>query len=62
LACSSTLMMEATRSSKTLVDIQWTTQCYIPKDRPLYNHHCDNLKFYIVPRSYYTAIETVMQD
>jgi hypothetical protein len=38
LAYSSTLKMEATCSSKTLVDSQWTTWHYIPEDRTLHNH------------------------
>jgi hypothetical protein len=32
-----TLKMEATYSSETSVDFQWTTQHYIPKDRVLHN-------------------------
>jgi hypothetical protein len=28
-----------TRSSETLVDFQWTTQCYIPEDRTLQEQH-----------------------
>jgi hypothetical protein len=32
LAYYSTLKMEVTCSSKTLVDFQWTTQEYIPED------------------------------
>jgi hypothetical protein len=35
LAYSSTLMMKVTSSSETLVDLQWTTLCYIPEDRTL---------------------------
>jgi hypothetical protein len=27
-------------------DFQQTTQHYIPDDRTLHNHHCENLKFY----------------
>jgi hypothetical protein len=38
--------MEAACSSKTSVDFQWTTWCYIPEDRTCHNHHCTNLKFY----------------
>jgi hypothetical protein len=47
LAYSSTLKMEATCSCETSVDFQRTTLRYIPEDRTLYNHCCENLKFYI---------------
>lgn len=33
--------------SETPIDFQRTTRCYIPQDRSLYNHQCDNLKSYI---------------
>jgi hypothetical protein len=46
LAYSSTLKMEETCPSETLVDFQQTTQCYIPEDRSLHNHCCENLKSY----------------
>jgi hypothetical protein len=36
--------MEVTSSSRMSVDIQWTTQHYISKDRTLDNHLCENLK------------------
>jgi hypothetical protein len=39
-----TLKMEATFSSKTSVDFRRTTWCYIPEDRTLHNHCCENLK------------------
>jgi hypothetical protein len=38
-------MME-TYSSETLVDFQRTTLCYIPEDRAVHNHCCENLKSY----------------
>jgi hypothetical protein len=44
---SSTLNMEVTCSSVTLVDFQWTTWHYIPEDRNLHNHHYENLISYI---------------
>jgi hypothetical protein len=47
-AYSSTLKMEATYSSETLVDFQRTTQCHIPEDITLHNHFCENLKSYIL--------------
>jgi hypothetical protein len=45
LAYSSALKLEETYSSET-VDFQWTTWCYIPEDRTLHNHCCENLKSY----------------
>jgi hypothetical protein len=42
-----TLKMEATGSSKTPVDFQWTTKHYISEDRTLHNHHCENLVSYV---------------
>jgi hypothetical protein len=47
LAYSSTLIMDATCSSVTLVVCKRTTCCYIPEDRTLHNHCCGNLKSYI---------------
>jgi hypothetical protein len=44
--------MEATVSSKTPVDFQWTMQHYIPEDRTLHNHHCENLISYV---EYFTS-------
>jgi hypothetical protein len=38
------LKMEATCSFKRSVDFWWTTLHYIPEDRTLHNHHCENLK------------------
>jgi hypothetical protein len=37
--------MESTCSSETSVDFQRTTWRYIPDDRTLHDHRCDNLKF-----------------
>jgi hypothetical protein len=37
-----TLKMEATYSYETSVAFQQTTQRYIPEDRTLHNHRCDN--------------------
>jgi hypothetical protein len=45
---SSTLKMEAVCSSETSVDFQRTTRRYIPQDRTLHNHRCENLKSYTV--------------
>jgi hypothetical protein len=44
LAYSSTLKIEATCPSKTLVDFQWTTPRYIPEGRTVHNHRCKSLK------------------
>jgi hypothetical protein len=38
--------MEAICSSETSVDVQRTTQRYIPEDSTRYNHRCENLKSY----------------
>jgi hypothetical protein len=38
--------MEAIFSSETSVDIQRTTQRYIPEDRTLHNQRCENLESY----------------
>jgi hypothetical protein len=46
LAYSLTLKMEAMCSSEMSVDLQWTTRHYIPEDRTLHNHCCENLKPY----------------
>jgi hypothetical protein len=47
-AYSSTMKMEAMCSSETSVDFQRAIRRYIPKDRTLHNHRCENLKSYIV--------------
>jgi hypothetical protein len=44
---SLTLKMEATCSSETSADFQWTTRRYTPDDRTLDNHRCENLESYI---------------
>jgi hypothetical protein len=45
-AYSSTMKMEAIFSSETSGDFQRTTRRYIPEDRALHNHRCENLKSY----------------
>jgi hypothetical protein len=42
-AYSWTLKIEATCSSETFVDFQQTTRRYIPEDKTLHNHRCENL-------------------
>jgi hypothetical protein len=48
LAYSSIQKMEAISSSETSVDFQRTTRRYIPEDRILHNHRCENFKSYIL--------------
>jgi hypothetical protein len=40
-------MMEAARTSKTLVNFYQTTRRYNPEDSRLRTHHCENLKSYL---------------
>jgi hypothetical protein len=44
-------------SSKMLVNFQWTTQRYIPEDRTLHNHCCENLKSYFWNRVFQTNLK-----
>jgi hypothetical protein len=43
---------EATCSTETSAEFQRTTRRYIPRDRALHNHRCENLKSYA---KYFTA-------
>jgi hypothetical protein len=36
---------------RNVIDFQRTTKCYIPEDRTLTNHRCENLKSYTVSRN-----------
>jgi Fe2+ transport system protein B len=47
LVQSSTLKMNAMRSSETSVYVPGTRQYYVPEDRTLYNHCCEDLKSYV---------------
>jgi hypothetical protein len=47
VAYSSALKMEATCSSETSVNFHRTARSYIPEDRILNNHCCENLKSYL---------------
>jgi hypothetical protein len=44
--------MKATSYSVTSVDFQPTTRRYIPENKTLPNHRCENLKSYIEKYSY----------
>jgi hypothetical protein len=50
MANSSTLKMEEKCSSKMSVDFQRITRPYIPEDRTLHIHRCENLKSYMHER------------
>jgi hypothetical protein len=46
LAYSTTLKMDASRSSTSLVDFQQTAWCYIPEGRTIHNHCCKTSNSY----------------
>jgi hypothetical protein len=41
------LMMEAARTSETLVNFYQTTRCYNPEDSNLHTHRGENFKSYL---------------
>jgi hypothetical protein len=41
-------MMEAARTSETLVNFNQTTRCYNPEDSNLHTHRRENLKSYLM--------------
>jgi hypothetical protein len=51
------LKKEAACSSETSVDFQQTTRGYIPEDRRLYNHLCENLRSYKSCNIFRTVVE-----
>jgi hypothetical protein len=59
LACSSTWKLEATCLYETSVDFQWTTRRYIPKDRTLHNHRCDDMQSHPFFANCFTTILSV---
>jgi hypothetical protein len=62
LAYSSTLKMEVTCSSETSVDFQRTTQRYIPKDRNIHNHRCEDFKSYILTEDFGGFLESLQAN
>jgi hypothetical protein len=48
---SGLLKTEATCFSEMSVDFKRTTRRYIPEDRNLHNHRCENLKSYMIQNS-----------
>jgi hypothetical protein len=45
------LMMEAARTSETLINFYQTTRCYNPEDSHLHTHRRENLKSYLPNRN-----------
>jgi hypothetical protein len=43
------LFFDPEEGGDTSFDFQRTTRRYIPEDSILYNHRCENLKYYFVP-------------
>jgi hypothetical protein len=53
-----TLMMEAARTSETLVNFYQTTRHYNPEDSHLHTHHHENLKSHTVKLFSLLMVET----
>jgi hypothetical protein len=53
--------MEAIYSSESSVDFQRNAWRFIPEDRTLHDHHCENLKSYII-NNIYSDLRSMMQD
>jgi hypothetical protein len=67
--CKGVLGKKPTSLPYTSVDFQWTTQCYIPEDSSLHNHHREYFKSYIteflciqISGCILTAIKSCLQD
>jgi hypothetical protein len=58
IATCSILKMEVTFSSETSVDFQWTTRRYIPEDRSVHNHRCENGRWYMLLFSHLLALRS----
>jgi 16S rRNA C1402 (ribose-2'-O) methylase RsmI len=54
------LMMEAARTSETLVSFYQTTRRYNPKDSHLRTHRLENLKSYLLTQSLTTASDAAL--
>jgi uncharacterized membrane protein len=52
--------MEAICSSEKSIDFQRTTRRYIPEDRTLHNHRCENLKSYVLLTLYIVYFALMM--
>jgi hypothetical protein len=54
--------MEATCSSETSVDFEWTTRHYIPEDRTAHKHCCKNFKPYMEKVSVFHTNRSTFAD
>jgi hypothetical protein len=53
-------MMEAARTSETLVNFYWTTRRYNPEDSHLRTHRRENLKSYLNEGTFILFISTIL--
>jgi hypothetical protein len=60
----STLKTKAICSSETFVDFQRITRCYIPEDRTLHNHRCENQKscYHVDLQADFTFLAVVLRS